>query len=103
MKPCGAASSPCRQKVAAAERIHCIKNQPNQSSYTNAGVALESALGGKAKSTNQTARQIFKILLTNTRIKVSRVKAHAGNIGNERAEQRNLDNPIHILSYLNRT
>ncbi|GBM28861.1 hypothetical protein AVEN_43578-1 [Araneus ventricosus] len=39
------------------------------------------------KSTNQTARQIFKILLTNTRIKVSWVKAHAGNISNKRADQ----------------
>ncbi|GBM63825.1 hypothetical protein AVEN_262711-1 [Araneus ventricosus] len=36
-----------------------------------------------SKSTNQTARQIFKILLTNPRIKVWWVKAHAGNIGNE--------------------
>ncbi|GBN19127.1 hypothetical protein AVEN_55936-1 [Araneus ventricosus] len=40
-----------------------------------------------SKSTNQTARKIFKILLTNPRIKVSWVKAHAGNIGNERSDQ----------------
>ncbi|GBM26183.1 hypothetical protein AVEN_197003-1 [Araneus ventricosus] len=40
-----------------------------------------------SKSTNQTARQIFKILLTNPRIKVSWVKAHAGNIGNESGDQ----------------
>ncbi|GBN35568.1 hypothetical protein AVEN_1087-1 [Araneus ventricosus] len=40
-----------------------------------------------SKSTNQTARQIFKILLTNPRIKVSWVKAYAGNIGNKRADQ----------------
>ncbi|GBN49525.1 Liprin-beta-2 [Araneus ventricosus] len=40
-----------------------------------------------SKSTNETARNIFKILLSNSRIKVSWVKAHAGNIGNERADQ----------------
>ncbi|GBN24264.1 hypothetical protein AVEN_109700-1 [Araneus ventricosus] len=40
-----------------------------------------------SKSTNETARKIFKILLTNPRIKVSWVKAHADNIGNERADQ----------------
>ncbi|GBM06663.1 hypothetical protein AVEN_190881-1 [Araneus ventricosus] len=40
-----------------------------------------------SKSTNETARKIFKILLSNPRIKVSWVKAHAGNIGNERADQ----------------
>ncbi|GBO08098.1 hypothetical protein AVEN_236384-1 [Araneus ventricosus] len=40
-----------------------------------------------SKSTNETARKFFKILLSNPRIKVSWVKAHAGNIGNERADQ----------------
>ncbi|GBN29056.1 hypothetical protein AVEN_248080-1 [Araneus ventricosus] len=40
-----------------------------------------------SKSTNETARKIFKIPLSNPRIKVSLVKAHAGNIGNERADQ----------------
>ncbi|GBM19191.1 hypothetical protein AVEN_79903-1 [Araneus ventricosus] len=40
-----------------------------------------------SKSTNETARKIFKILLTNPRITVSWVKAHAGNIGNDRANQ----------------
>ncbi|GBM64511.1 hypothetical protein AVEN_215882-1 [Araneus ventricosus] len=40
-----------------------------------------------SKSTNQTTRQIFKILLINPRIKVSWVKEHAVNIGNERADQ----------------
>ncbi|GBN03654.1 hypothetical protein AVEN_33916-1 [Araneus ventricosus] len=40
-----------------------------------------------SKSTNETARKIFKILLSNPRMKVSWVKAHAGNIGNERADQ----------------
>ncbi|GBO36754.1 hypothetical protein AVEN_138186-1, partial [Araneus ventricosus] len=39
------------------------------------------------KSTNETARKIFKILLTNRRIAVSWVKTHAGNIGNQRADQ----------------
>ncbi|GBO17222.1 hypothetical protein AVEN_188356-1 [Araneus ventricosus] len=56
-----------------------------------------------SKSTTETARKIFKILLSNPRIKVSWVKPHAGNIGNERADQRNMGNPIHILSFLNRT
>ncbi|GBN10960.1 hypothetical protein AVEN_196054-1 [Araneus ventricosus] len=32
-----------------------------------------------SKSTNETARKIFKILLTNPRIQVSWVKTHAGN------------------------
>ncbi|GBO11858.1 hypothetical protein AVEN_228455-1, partial [Araneus ventricosus] len=40
-----------------------------------------------SKSTNETSRKIFKIILTNPRIKVSWVKAHAGNIGNDRAHQ----------------
>ncbi|GBM42630.1 hypothetical protein AVEN_148956-1 [Araneus ventricosus] len=40
-----------------------------------------------SKSTNETASKFFKILLSNSRIKVSWVKAHAGNIGNERADQ----------------
>ncbi|GBO25711.1 hypothetical protein AVEN_1253-1 [Araneus ventricosus] len=40
-----------------------------------------------SKSTNEAARKIFKILLSNRRIKVSWVKAHEGNIGNERADQ----------------
>ncbi|GBM70092.1 hypothetical protein AVEN_237199-1 [Araneus ventricosus] len=48
-----------------------------------------------SKNTNQTAKQIFKILLTNPRIKVSRVKAHAGNIGNERADQLTKDATQH--------
>ncbi|GBM51460.1 hypothetical protein AVEN_147139-1 [Araneus ventricosus] len=61
-----------------------------------------------SKSTNETARKIFKILLSNPRIKVSWVKAHADNIGNERADQLAKDatqrgQPIHILSFLNRT
>ncbi|GBN53387.1 hypothetical protein AVEN_212787-1, partial [Araneus ventricosus] len=45
-----------------------------------------------SKSTNETARKIFKILLSNPRIKVSWVKAHAGNIGKERADQLAKDN-----------
>ncbi|GBN55948.1 hypothetical protein AVEN_109898-1 [Araneus ventricosus] len=61
-----------------------------------------------SKSTNETARKIFKVLLTNPRIKVSWVKAHAGNIDNERADQLEKDATqhgqlIHLLSFLNRT
>ncbi|GBM87058.1 hypothetical protein AVEN_117908-1 [Araneus ventricosus] len=61
-----------------------------------------------SKSTKETVRKIFKILLTNPRIKVSRVKAHAGNIAmreqtNWQKTQHNMGNPIHILSFLNRT
>ncbi|GBM37311.1 hypothetical protein AVEN_112872-1 [Araneus ventricosus] len=52
-----------------------------------------------SKSTNQTARQTFKILLTNPRIKVSWVKAHAGNIGNGRAEQLAKDATQHGQPY----
>ncbi|GBM42828.1 hypothetical protein AVEN_251230-1, partial [Araneus ventricosus] len=40
-----------------------------------------------SKSTNEIARKFFKILLSNPKIKVSWVKAHAGNIGSERADQ----------------
>ncbi|GBL80260.1 putative RNA-directed DNA polymerase from transposon X-element [Araneus ventricosus] len=40
-----------------------------------------------SKSTNETARIIFKILLSNPRTKVSWVKMHASIIGNERADQ----------------
>ncbi|GBL88841.1 hypothetical protein AVEN_158953-1 [Araneus ventricosus] len=48
-----------------------------------------------SKSTNETARKIFKILLSNPRIKVSWVKAHAGNIVNERADQLSKDTTEH--------
>ncbi|GBN52861.1 hypothetical protein AVEN_146351-1 [Araneus ventricosus] len=51
------------------------------------------------KSTNQTAKQIFKILLTNPRIKVSWVKAHASDIGNERAGQLAKDATQHGQPY----
>ncbi|GBN88763.1 hypothetical protein AVEN_256048-1 [Araneus ventricosus] len=52
-----------------------------------------------SKSTNQTARQIFKILLTNLRIKVPCVKEHAGNIGSERADQLAKDAAQHGQPY----
>ncbi|GBM81107.1 hypothetical protein AVEN_235561-1 [Araneus ventricosus] len=52
-----------------------------------------------SKSTNETARKIFKILLTNPRITVSWVKAHAGNIGNERADQLAKDATQHGQTY----
>ncbi|GBN60514.1 hypothetical protein AVEN_48094-1, partial [Araneus ventricosus] len=52
-----------------------------------------------SKSTNETARKIFKILLSNPRIKVSWVKAHAGNIGNERADQLAKDATQHRQPY----
>ncbi|GBM61767.1 hypothetical protein AVEN_76799-1, partial [Araneus ventricosus] len=52
-----------------------------------------------SKSTNEAARKIFKILLSNPRIKVSWVKAHAGNIGNERADQLAKDATQHGQPY----
>ncbi|GBM11411.1 hypothetical protein AVEN_4628-1 [Araneus ventricosus] len=52
-----------------------------------------------SKSTNETARKIFKILLTNPRIAVSWVKAYAGNIGNERADQLAKDATQHGQPY----
>ncbi|GBN16897.1 hypothetical protein AVEN_266662-1 [Araneus ventricosus] len=52
-----------------------------------------------SKSTNQRARKIFKILLTNPRIKVSWVKAHAVNIGNEKAEELGKDATPHGQHY----
>ncbi|GBN19940.1 hypothetical protein AVEN_35914-1 [Araneus ventricosus] len=52
-----------------------------------------------SNSINETARKIFKLLLTNPRIKVSWVKAHAGNIGNERADQLAKDATQHGQPY----
>ncbi|GBM13825.1 hypothetical protein AVEN_44095-1 [Araneus ventricosus] len=52
-----------------------------------------------SKSTNETARKIFKILLPNPRKTVSWVKAHAGNIGNERAHQLAKDATQHWQPY----
>ncbi|GBN90080.1 hypothetical protein AVEN_128703-1, partial [Araneus ventricosus] len=52
-----------------------------------------------SKRTNETARKIFKILLTNPRIKVSWVIAHVGNIGNERADQLAKDATQHVQPY----
>ncbi|GBM18329.1 hypothetical protein AVEN_127788-1 [Araneus ventricosus] len=52
-----------------------------------------------SKSTNQTERQVFKILLTNPRINVSWIKAHKGNIGNERADQLAKDATQHGQPY----
>ncbi|GBN57149.1 hypothetical protein AVEN_158251-1 [Araneus ventricosus] len=52
-----------------------------------------------SKSTNETARKIFKILLTNPRIAVSWVKAQAGNIGNESADQLAKDATQHGQPY----
>ncbi|GBN80115.1 hypothetical protein AVEN_196223-1, partial [Araneus ventricosus] len=52
-----------------------------------------------SKSTNETARKIFKILLSNPRIKVSWVKANAGNIGNDRADQLAKDATQHGQPY----
>ncbi|GBM30570.1 hypothetical protein AVEN_27608-1 [Araneus ventricosus] len=52
-----------------------------------------------SKSTNETARKIFKILLSNPRIKVSWVKAYADNIGNERADQLAKDATQHGQHY----
>ncbi|GBO45245.1 hypothetical protein AVEN_152066-1, partial [Araneus ventricosus] len=52
-----------------------------------------------SKSTSETARKNFKILLSNPRIKVSWVKAHAGNIGNERADQLAKDATQHGQPY----
>ncbi|GBN38240.1 hypothetical protein AVEN_15124-1 [Araneus ventricosus] len=52
-----------------------------------------------SNSTNRTVRQIFKILLTNPRRKISWVKAHVGNIGNERANQLAKDATQHGQPY----
>ncbi|GBN24242.1 hypothetical protein AVEN_109685-1 [Araneus ventricosus] len=52
-----------------------------------------------SKSTNETGRKIFKILLTNPKIKVSWVKAHVGNIGKERADQLPKDATHHGQPY----
>ncbi|GBN31062.1 hypothetical protein AVEN_210601-1 [Araneus ventricosus] len=52
-----------------------------------------------SKITNETARKNFKILLSNPRTAVSWVKAHASNIGNERADQLAKDATQHGQPY----
>ncbi|GBM61484.1 hypothetical protein AVEN_163878-1 [Araneus ventricosus] len=56
-------------------------------------------VSSNSKSTNETSRKIFKILLSNPRIKVSWVKEHTGNIGNERADQLAKDATQHEQPY----
>ncbi|GBN24089.1 Putative protein in type-1 retrotransposable element R1DM [Araneus ventricosus] len=56
-------------------------------------------VSSNSESTNETGRKIFKILLSNPRIKVSWVKAHAGNIGNERADHLAKDATQHGQPY----
>ncbi|GBM26946.1 hypothetical protein AVEN_196888-1 [Araneus ventricosus] len=74
--------------TALHEAVICASHLPNHNTSKIHVDNRESImLSSNSKSTNETARKIFKILLTNPRIKVSWVKAHAGNIRNERADQ----------------
>ncbi|GBL73726.1 hypothetical protein AVEN_209129-1, partial [Araneus ventricosus] len=60
---------------------------------------LSFMASSNSNSAKETARKIFKFLLSNPRIKVSWVKAHAGNIGNERADQLAKDATQHGKPY----
>ncbi|GBN81388.1 hypothetical protein AVEN_200042-1, partial [Araneus ventricosus] len=70
------------------EAVKYASHQPN---HNTCKIHLENRASimtsSNSRSTNQTARQIFKIRLRNIRMKVWKVNAHAGNIGNERADQ----------------
>ncbi|GBN68708.1 hypothetical protein AVEN_233433-1 [Araneus ventricosus] len=86
--------------TALHEAVIYASNLPNHNTFKmhvdNRASIMSSS---NSKSTNQTASQIFKLLLTNPRIKVSWVKAHAGNVGNERADQLAKDATQHGQSY----
>ncbi|GBM44597.1 hypothetical protein AVEN_221838-1 [Araneus ventricosus] len=74
--------------TALHEAVIYASHLPNHNTskiHVDNGASIMAS--SNSKSTNETARKIFKILLTNPRIAVSWVKAHAGNIGNERADQ----------------
>ncbi|GBO38492.1 hypothetical protein AVEN_10224-1, partial [Araneus ventricosus] len=73
--------------TALHEAVIFTTHLPN---HSTSKIHVETAsimASSNSKSTNETARKSFKILLTNPRITVSWVKAHAGNIDNERADQ----------------
>ncbi|GBO00476.1 hypothetical protein AVEN_75016-1 [Araneus ventricosus] len=74
--------------TALHETIIYASPLPNHNiSKIHVGNKASIMASSNSKSTNETARKICKIILTNPRIKVSWVKAHAGNMGNERADQ----------------
>ncbi|GBO29183.1 hypothetical protein AVEN_124670-1 [Araneus ventricosus] len=86
--------------TALHEAVIYASRQPNHNTskihVDNRGSIMATS---NSKSTNETARKIFKILLTNPGITVSLVKAHAGNIGNERADQLAKDATQHRQPY----
>ncbi|GBM65694.1 hypothetical protein AVEN_87117-1 [Araneus ventricosus] len=86
--------------TALHEAVIYASHLPNHNTskihVDNRASIMESS---NSKSTNETARKIFKILLSNPRIKVSWVKVHAGNIGIERADQLAKDATQHGQPY----
>ncbi|GBO14511.1 hypothetical protein AVEN_228769-1 [Araneus ventricosus] len=86
--------------TALNETVIYASHLPNHNTFKihvdNRGSIMASS---NSKSTNQTARQIFKIRLTNPRIKVSWLKAHRGNVGNERLDELAKDATQHGQSY----
>ncbi|GBM40066.1 hypothetical protein AVEN_23153-1 [Araneus ventricosus] len=86
--------------TALHEAVICAYHLPNHNtSKTHVDNRASIRASSNSKSTNETARKIFKILLSNPRIKVSWVKAHAGNIGNETADQLAKDATQHGQPY----
>ncbi|GBN20440.1 hypothetical protein AVEN_165494-1 [Araneus ventricosus] len=77
------------QLTALHEAVIYASHLPNHNTSKIIHVDNRASImaSSNSKTTNEIARKIFKILLANPRIKVSWVKAHAGNIGNERADQ----------------
>ncbi|GBM90506.1 hypothetical protein AVEN_215768-1 [Araneus ventricosus] len=86
--------------TALHEAVIYVSHLPNHNtSKIHVDNRASIMASSNSKSTNETARKIFKILLSNPRIKVSWVKAHAGNIGNERADQLAKDAAQHGQPY----
>ncbi|GBM53531.1 hypothetical protein AVEN_129525-1 [Araneus ventricosus] len=74
--------------TALHEAVIYASHLPNHNtSKIHADNRASIIASSNSTSTNETARKIFKILLTSPRIKVSWVEAQAGNIGNERADK----------------
>ncbi|GBM69460.1 Retrovirus-related Pol polyprotein from type-1 retrotransposable element R1 [Araneus ventricosus] len=86
--------------TALHEAVIYASHLPNHNTskiHVDNGASIMAS--SNSKSTNKTARKIFKILLSNPRIEVSWVKTHEGNIGNERADQLAKDATQHGQPY----
>ncbi|GBO45385.1 hypothetical protein AVEN_202794-1 [Araneus ventricosus] len=93
-----------RGSLFKSRLVHAVlttaSHLPNHNtSKIHADNRASTMASSNSKNTNETARKIFKILPSNPRIKVSWVKAHAGNISNERADQLAKDATQHGQPY----